>query len=1211
MPSSPEAGDVPFVGESRRLLVDGLVAVWDQVVATGYPQWVSLEAPSGWGKTRVATELYAALAATRQPEPRYWPPRITGSPGEPVTSARKRVMPVVEHVPGSVPQWAWWGVTCALRHRVPTVALAQDVAELEAHAAYLEVAWRARNRGSLVAGTARGALSAGAEFGIGAVTDSLVPGFDLVAQLARFSYRTLREAADRRALVADDALVTPDRQDLVRGVTDTLTRLATGGVPVLLFVEDAHDADPALAELLGRLVAAPGAVLLVTTAWPGHLEDNEHVQRAFESYPERLVRVDESGARLPAPFPAGAGLGRLADDALTAIASSTLDATPETLARIVERYPNPLALEVFCSLPALRARARKGRLDLTPEALQRFPPTLVGLYHELWDQLPDEVRRALALATLGIPSAISTHGRTATWNERLMADVVAGLDLPDAAEVAEQLAAAPTAYAWARVVTDTLRSFAEPDQQLVAQEHELGYVDDDERQAVFDALVARVVRDVLADGAGRAPQEVDHAASLVLALHREGFTTDDDALMAATVAALTQLRDLPAEWPTRRELARYAMAAEADPAGWARVATLYAEGLRQLDAEAAVTQARAAVDRTGARLPADHPALLGLQFELAAALSTDGRNEEALEVTAALLEQQRDLGPHHRDVLRARNLQAIDTEVTAGAEAALPLYREVLEARRAALGDRDRATITSMRNLAICLETAERCDEAVAAAEAAVAAGEAALGPTDVETLWAKVIRCRVLLNAGRVMDLVPVLDGVRAQVVEAVSPSHPVAAELWGVLARALAEVGRERDAAQAAELAERATTDAPGAGVREQLAARLARAERTDIAEAPALHEALLADRRRLLGPDDLDTIVSEHAVVRAADVPAEERCARLRDVLARLLAAPVVRPRRHADAILGVREHLVITLRQCDPDAAVVESDALAADVAADPRVEPFLSLRVATHASYARIAAGRVDEGLDRLAQESARIDERLGAHHPLARAVALDLAVELLRAGRAAEAAERAGAVATAVAAHLPAGAPFLLSTIDIYAQALVAAGEPAAGAHGLHAVAVDSLRLAGASHEALDRAERWLDHIVEHGLGLDDALETLELLAAGLDAAPDPTDPRHASLIDQAEGLARQADRADLVAAFQAWTAPAWQRLLLEADPEPRLAATIRCVHAAALGRAGERARARDLLERLREEIHADPDMADVLTWVEEALADVSGGPEG
>ncbi|AUB80182.1 hypothetical protein [Candidatus Thiodictyon syntrophicum] len=51
----------PFLGESRIHLVDGLVAILAAAETLGEARWVSLEAASGWGKTRVAQALYARL----------------------------------------------------------------------------------------------------------------------------------------------------------------------------------------------------------------------------------------------------------------------------------------------------------------------------------------------------------------------------------------------------------------------------------------------------------------------------------------------------------------------------------------------------------------------------------------------------------------------------------------------------------------------------------------------------------------------------------------------------------------------------------------------------------------------------------------------------------------------------------------------------------------------------------------------------------------------------------------------------------------------------------------------------------------------------------------------------------------------------------------------------------------------------------------------
>jgi H2-forming N5,N10-methylenetetrahydromethanopterin dehydrogenase-like enzyme len=53
----------PFVGEEHKIIVDDLVSVFNQVTAAQRPQWMHLVAPSGWGKTRIAREFYARLAA--------------------------------------------------------------------------------------------------------------------------------------------------------------------------------------------------------------------------------------------------------------------------------------------------------------------------------------------------------------------------------------------------------------------------------------------------------------------------------------------------------------------------------------------------------------------------------------------------------------------------------------------------------------------------------------------------------------------------------------------------------------------------------------------------------------------------------------------------------------------------------------------------------------------------------------------------------------------------------------------------------------------------------------------------------------------------------------------------------------------------------------------------------------------------------------------
>ena len=62
----------PFVGDDRVALVEWI----EDLFGRGSSYWVSLEAPSGWGKTRLIHEFYKLLVAQHQADGRYWPPSI-------------------------------------------------------------------------------------------------------------------------------------------------------------------------------------------------------------------------------------------------------------------------------------------------------------------------------------------------------------------------------------------------------------------------------------------------------------------------------------------------------------------------------------------------------------------------------------------------------------------------------------------------------------------------------------------------------------------------------------------------------------------------------------------------------------------------------------------------------------------------------------------------------------------------------------------------------------------------------------------------------------------------------------------------------------------------------------------------------------------------------------------------------------------------------
>ena len=142
------ANEPPFVGQQRQELVERLLSEFDQVCQSGTPRWCSLEERSGWGKTRIVQEFYRRLAAQRQFGAKYWPPSVLAqdpavkNPG-PAMILRKRVYPkdvVPEY--GAVPQWFWWGISCATRSGTAVQALADDLSQFAQHQVGLEQRWR-------------------------------------------------------------------------------------------------------------------------------------------------------------------------------------------------------------------------------------------------------------------------------------------------------------------------------------------------------------------------------------------------------------------------------------------------------------------------------------------------------------------------------------------------------------------------------------------------------------------------------------------------------------------------------------------------------------------------------------------------------------------------------------------------------------------------------------------------------------------------------------------------------------------------------------------------------------------------------------------------------------------------------------------------------------------------------------------------------------
>ena len=901
-----------FVGAARHALVEGLLAVYDEVAAAPTPRWVSLEAPSGWGKTRLARELYARLAAERQGEPAYWPPSLlSGADLDPndVSTRRKRVNPTVAHVPGSLPRFAWWGISCTSRHGVASAAIAEDIGVLEAHSQYLEDAWLRLPRTSKAAADARALLGVVAdealmELGGRAVESALgaaVPGLGIVRWVAEWGWGKHREHSARVDRLESGGAIGADRSGVADAVVEMLVRLARPGLPAVLFVEDLHEADALLAEVLLRVVTADASVLVLSTGWPGHLEESEPLLAAMAAAGERLVRVtSEHPGPLPAPFPAAARLEPLSAQSLASVLRFyhplVEDRTAELLVR---RYPNPLALELFCQIPRYRRRYRDRPLSLTAAQVEELPSSIRDLYRTLWEELPESVREALAIATLGIPSVVDpTSGRSQLWNVDLMADAVEALGLPDHDDVDDAFEEAPTAYAWARVVTETLRRFVEPDQLRIASDDLAMFLDDSEVEAVRRTVTARLGR-LFAEGSDPPPDEAEHGARLLLALHAEGFGVEPDLVARATLVLLDLLLDEPGELDERLRLADAAVAA--GPSTGPRLEVELARVRVLSDLEHA-DRALAEVRRIGPDVlshygPASRQAVAA-EVELAW-LERDVDPRAALDRVVAVIETATAaLGPTDRLTLSARTVHIGCLQRMSRLTECVEACRALLEDQRKALGERDADTMTSAHNLASSLRLAGRFAEARTAAESALARRLEVFGPTHGATLGSRSELARLHAETGDVSTSLTMRHELYDDTREFLGERHP--STLWAMdeLCGGLTAVGRLTEALslsaqQVALVADRFGADSPRSRqVRSWHATRLAatgrRTEAMDLVLAVATETATaygVHDRRTVMAgltasevlrtcgrAQDAVTVAEELVALCRADDPAE---------------------------------------------------------------------------------------------------------------------------------------------------------------------------------------------------------------------------------------------------------------------------------------------------------------------------------------------------
>lgn len=773
-------GQPPFVGESRRKVVEGLAGLLTRAQLDERPVWVSIEAPSGWGKTRVAHAFYEHLAAHQSR--RYWPPTIleaTDASFFDVASRRKRVFPEparFDREPNALPEFFWWGIACDLRSGAPSQILIQDLAQIEAHALFLEAAWaslaslgerhgltlaEAREIGFKIAEEAAGE-------GFGKVAENLigsaVPGLGLVLDLAKFGLGKAKEGWDRRRTIEQSgALPAGEGLDPAAQAAETLIRTARPGLPVIVFVEDLHRDTGLVAALIGQLLASDAPVMILTTTWPGEVESSSDLSQLLGDpvLADRIVRLRHD-LPLPSLFPEGASMDALPLDARKALIRAYFPATAEpVLAALAARYNNPLPIELVCTLDRHRRAGHDGALHLSPDEIETLPRKVEQLYRELWSELPYPVQCVLALSTLAIPMS------DAAWHRRLVEIAIEAV----ADRIHSPAAADPVngvvPHGWVREVDSWLRRFNEPDQMRIARQD----VEDRELfgdDVIEDFLAALV--DVVTEAPfvlhGAAGAEDLHRAWLALSLHN-GRRVDDDIALDAILLLLGTLSDGPGDIRLKLTLAPI-LAGLSVQIGDERMldarlsmALSLASGAGRVD-EAIVMLDALLADRRALHGD-DHPATESAASELINWLFFWGQNERAVAVRRELVDSKRQrLGEEDPKTVEASAMLANHLFLTGQTDEAVALFSATLPRLQALFG-KDHESVVSARNqLALAQAQHARTDatatwrrgasEAVAMHDALIGDLAQIHGPVSHEVLLQRVRRIESLAGEAAVL---------------------------------------------------------------------------------------------------------------------------------------------------------------------------------------------------------------------------------------------------------------------------------------------------------------------------------------------------------------------------------------------------------------------------------------------------------------------------
>ena len=493
---------MPLYGKSRQSLADDLFKKFNEVNITGKPIWISLEAPSGWGKSRVVHELYKKMAEAQKDD--YWPADISDNIfGDESACINKRKLTSpkeINRAEGSLPSFMWWGINAYKRHGGSIDTLKHDLDQFKAHEIYLEEAWAqlSSTKDKVIAShvelkkaaseIANEGIVEGATKALNTLVDVTFPPLGLALTLGKWSY-----VKSKNKKLISDAINSPgvnrvsgNEKDLVGETISVLKRLAIPGLPLVIFVEDFHFSTPLLREFMTSLIRSNAACLFITTSWPGELNNIKDINKLFIEpyYQVRIKRVRHNDKKLPEGFSGYSSLKELERDAREKVIRQYFkNVDSDTISRLLDRYPNPLALELLCNLPKYKKLSGK-ELSISQEEIDKVPSTIRDLYGETWKCLSEDVREEIVLSLLAIPEELTE------WHS----DIVSKAIIKYRNDNEYRTEQSGISSGWVNVVSEWLRCLNESVQYDVVKEYADEILTEDEFEMFGSYLAEEIAK---------------------------------------------------------------------------------------------------------------------------------------------------------------------------------------------------------------------------------------------------------------------------------------------------------------------------------------------------------------------------------------------------------------------------------------------------------------------------------------------------------------------------------------------------------------------------------------------------------------------------------------------------------------------------------------------------------------------------------------------